>query len=157
MTVLALDHFTIRTARVAETVTFFRDVVRLEAGWRPGFRFPGEWLYAAGKPLLHIVSLSDDDTELHAYLGEKGGCDGGGCIDHVSLRCQSLSDMQQHLLAVGQAFRERLVPEAGEHQLFLEDPNGVTIEMIFPFSADNAVVGAEMDRLAMRQDGEGAP
>lgn len=154
MSVLGLDHFTIRTARVAETIAFFRDVVRLEAGWRPGFRFPGEWMYAAGKPLLHIVALSADDSELHAYLGEKTDRDGGGCIDHISLRCESLAEMQQHLLSQKQPFRERLVPEAGEHQLFLEDPNGVTIEMIFPFSPANAVVGVEMDRLAMRQGAE---
>lgn len=151
MTVLALDHFTIRTSRVDETVAFFRDVIRLEAGWRPGFRFPGEWMYAGGRPLLHIVSLSEDDSELIAYLGETDGRDGGGCIDHVSLRCQSLSETQQHFLQRGQSFRERLVPEANEHQLFLEDPNGVTIELIFPYSPDNAVVGTRMARLAMKE------
>lgn len=29
-------------------------------------------------------------------------------------------------------FQERIVPEIGEHQLFLEDPNGIKVEMIFP-------------------------
>ena len=41
------------------------------------------------------------------------------------------------------------MPEIGEHQLFLEDPNGIKVEMIFPYAKDNAIVGIVMDRLTI--------
>jgi hypothetical protein len=39
------------------------------------------------------------------------------------------------------------VPEINEHQLFLQDPNGVTIELIFPCSPDDHIVGEPMPQL----------
>lgn len=73
MGVLTLDHFTIRTALWAETAEFFEQVIGLTPGPRPGFRFPGCWMYAGGHPLLHIASVSNDPGELQAYLGNKQG------------------------------------------------------------------------------------
>ena len=40
--------------------------------------------------------------------------------------------MKARFNAAGCAFRERLVPSLNLAQLFLEDPNGVTIELNFP-------------------------
>lgn len=147
MTIERLDHFTIRTEHWDETAAFFTDVVGLQPGPRPAFRFPGYWLYANGKPILHIVSLTQQRGELEAYLGVKAAQRGGGAIDHVSLRCDGLADAQAHLVKLGINFRERVIPEVGEHQLFLEDPNGITVEMIFPYSPDNRIVGLAMPAL----------
>ncbi len=58
--------------------------------------------------------------------------------------------MQHKLLELELHFRERQVPEILEHQLFLEDPNGITVEMIFPFSPDNKVLGEAMPKLRFR-------
>lgn len=55
--------------------------------------------------------------------------------------------MQDHLIAIGESFRERIIPEIFEHQLFLEDPNGVTIELIFPFSPEDRVIGEAMPEM----------
>lgn len=73
MGVLALDHFTIRTEQWAKTAEFFERVVGLAPGPRPDFRFPGCWMYAGGRPLLHIASIVGADKDLQAYLGEKKG------------------------------------------------------------------------------------
>ncbi len=147
MNIQLLDHFTIRTEHWDETAAFFTEVVGLQAGPRPAFRFPGYWLYASGKPILHIVSMTPLRAELEAYLGAKPAQRGSGAIDHVSLRCEGLAEMQEHLVRLDVSFRERVIPEVGEHQLFLEDPNGITVEMIFPYSATDRIVGQAMPAL----------
>ena len=151
MQIQRLDHFTIRTEHWEQTARFFAQVIGLLPGPRPAFRFPGHWMYASGQPVLHIVSVTHDNAALEAYLGSKTIQPGSGAIDHVSLRAEGLHDMQQHLLACQVAFRERVIPAIGEHQLFLEDPNGITVELIFPYSADNRIVGQAMPELEVGQ------
>ena len=152
MNIVGLDHFTIRTPKLAETVAFFQDVLGLTLGWRPRFGFPGHWLYAADKPVLHLVEVGS--WALDAYLGESPAQFGSGRVDHLSFRGTDLAQIQQHLCQLKYPFRERIVPEILEHQLFIEDPNGITVEMIFPYSRDNAVVGIAMERLAILPEDE---
>lgn len=156
MNIHRLDHFTIRTEHWDETAAFFADVIGLQRGPRPAFRFPGYWLYASGQPILHIVSLTQERRELEAYLGSKAVARGSGSIDHVSLRCDDLAAMQQHLVSNGVAFHERVIPEIGEHQLFVEDPNGITVEMIFPYTAQAHIVGKAMPALEVLEQWEPA-
>jgi len=40
--------------------------------------------------------------------------------------------MLGHLSDLGIPCRERLVPTIGLHQLFLDDPNGIVIELNYP-------------------------
>jgi hypothetical protein len=44
----------------------------------------------------------------------------------------------------------------GEHQLFLEDPNGITIEMIFDYVPGARIVGQAMASLDIGQSQEGS-
>ncbi|MPQ70464.1 MULTISPECIES: VOC family protein [unclassified Pseudomonas] len=136
MTIQHLDHFTLRTAKVEETVAFFRDAIGLEEGWRPAFPFPGSWLYSAGRPLLHIANLESRGAELDAYLGTRAVAAGSGALDHVAFRCSDLQGHRQRLLSLGLHFSERVVPELLEHQVFVEDPNGITVELIFADSLE---------------------
>ena len=46
-----LDHFNIRTRKLADTVRFYEDILGLEKGARPNFAFPGAWMYSEGKPV----------------------------------------------------------------------------------------------------------
>ena len=156
MGVLALDHFTIRTEQWGKTAKFFERVIGLSSGPRPDFRFPGCWMYAGGRPLLHIASVVGGDKDLQAYLGNKQGGYGSGCLDHVSLRCEGLEAVQVRLQSMGIAFRERVIPQMGEHQLFLEDPNGITIEMIFDYVPGARIVGQAMASLDIGQSQEGS-
>ncbi|MFC3941315.1 extradiol dioxygenase [Pseudomonas gingeri NCPPB 3146 = LMG 5327] len=134
MTIQHLDHFTLRTSRVDETVAFFRDAIGLEVGWRPAFPFPGQWLYAGERALLHIADLDRGNSELEAYLGARVGGGGTGALDHIAFRCSDLPGMRQRLRDLGLPFDERVVPDLAEHQLFVEDPNGIGIELIFAYS-----------------------
>jgi hypothetical protein len=57
MSVGVLDHFNIRTRKLADTVRFYEDVLGLEKGARPNFAFPGAWMYSEGKPVVHLVDV----------------------------------------------------------------------------------------------------
>lgn len=144
MNIQGINHFTIRTPFINESLDFYSNVIGMVVGPRPAFLFPGIWMYAGGKPILHIVSLIEPNQHMEAYLGQKEQSQGAGCIDHISLQGTDLSAMQEHLVSIGQPFRERIIPEIFEHQMFIEDPNGVTIELIFPYSPANRVVGEAM-------------
>ena len=58
MSVGMLDHFNIRTRKLAETVYFYEAFLGLTKGDRPNFAFPGAWLYSEGKPVVHLVDIS---------------------------------------------------------------------------------------------------
>src|SRR6195256_7076281 len=63
MSVGLLDHFNIRTRKLADTVRFYEDVLEFENGDRPNFTFPGAWMYSEGKPVVHIVDISKTDEQ----------------------------------------------------------------------------------------------
>ncbi|MPY25915.1 hypothetical protein FM037_02035 [Shewanella psychropiezotolerans] len=147
MNITGLDHFTIRTVHLSQTLDFYQNIIGLIEGERPEFRFVGHWLYASNKPLLHLVEVNPDDAELQAYLGKRDTASGSGMIDHLAFRGHRLAEMQQRLASLAISFRERVVPEIGEHQLFVEDPNGITVEMIFTHDIDNKFVGTPMKNL----------
>jgi catechol 2,3-dioxygenase-like lactoylglutathione lyase family enzyme len=149
MTILQLDHFTLRTAKVEETAAFFRDAIGMTEGWRPGFKFPGKWMYAGDRPMVHIASVEVDNAEMKAYLGDRSVAPGGGSLDHISMRCTGLADYQKRLSGLGLSFQERVIPELSEHQVFLEDPNGIKIELLFPYSPDNEILGDNLGRMDM--------
>ncbi|ALP43084.1 VOC family protein [Aeromonas schubertii] len=126
----AIDHFTLRTRDLDQTLAFYRDRLGLEEGARPPFPFPGHWLYSQGRPLLHLLPVTEEKG-LTDYLGYRPGLSGSGAIDHISLRAEGLAAMTARLEAHHTPYTRRLVPELKEWQLFLEDNNGVTIELIF--------------------------
>ena len=131
MRVQHLDHFTLRTPRLAETQAFFEQVVGLTPGPRPSFAFAGAWLYAEDRPLLHLAAFDPDDAALARYLGARAAGTGSGCVDHISFRCEGLPSFERRLAGLAVGYERRTVPALRQHQLFLFDPNGVRIECIF--------------------------
>jgi catechol 2,3-dioxygenase-like lactoylglutathione lyase family enzyme len=129
-----LDHYSIRTTDVEGTRRFYTEVLGFEVGKRPNFPFPGVWLYQGGIAVVHVVGIDPNDTAgLQDYLGDKGGDAGGtGTIDHVAFLGRDIDGMRAHFEQVAVPFRERTVPNMNLKQIFLEDPNGVTIELNYP-------------------------
>jgi catechol 2,3-dioxygenase-like lactoylglutathione lyase family enzyme len=134
MAISRLDHYSIRTAKLDETRRFYTEIVGLEDGYRPDFPFPGAWLYSAERAVVHVVAYDPNDPKgLLDYLGDKPlDSDGTGTIDHVAFVATDLPGMCEKLKRLGVPYRERGLPSFNLHQLFLEDPNGVTIELNFP-------------------------
>jgi len=140
MRVQRLDHYSIRTTDLEATRRFYTEVVGLSVGPRPSFPFPGLWLYTseeemqANHAVVHVVGIDPDDPSgLVEYLGDRdaGALQGGGAVDHVAFWCSDLEGLRARLRAGGIECRERTVPTLALHQVFLEDPSGVTLELNF--------------------------
>ena len=115
-----LDHFNIRTRKLAETVRFYEDVLGLEKGPRPNFAFPGAWMYSEGKPVVHLVDISVTDE------AQKPD---SGVVHHVAFISRGFDGMRQRLNSKGMKFDSRQVPGGDLWQIFVHDPNGVMIEL----------------------------
>ena len=135
-----LDHYSIRTLDVEASRHFYTQVMGFQVGFRPPFKFPGLWLYnGAPHPesygVVHIIGVDLNDPEgLKEYLGDRDleSLKGTGTVDHMAFNATDLADMRSRLKRNKVEYRERTVPDLGLHQVFFEDPSGVTIELNFP-------------------------
>jgi catechol 2,3-dioxygenase-like lactoylglutathione lyase family enzyme len=137
---LSLNHLSIRTLDLEATRTFYETVLGLTVGPRPDFPFPGLWMYRGdhgdiANAVVHIIGMDRNDPQgLKNYLGDRdpSSLHGTGAVDHVAFFATGLAGMRSHLRSLGVDARERTVPDIGLHQLFLDDPNGVVIELNYP-------------------------
>jgi catechol 2,3-dioxygenase-like lactoylglutathione lyase family enzyme len=140
MPISKLAHYSIRTSDLHKSCEFYERVLGFKQGCRPPFDFPGAWLYKGGDETdfgtVHIIGIDPNNPEgLLAYLGDKGmPLTGTGTVDHIAFLATGVADMWKTLEAEGIAWRDRTVPSLGLHQVFIEDPSGVTIELNYPAS-----------------------
>lgn len=143
---LTLNHVSIRTTDIEATRRFYVDVLGLQVGPRPDFPFPGHWLYQGplteyANAAVHVIGIDPHDASgLQQYLGERGAdaLHGSGAVDHVAFFATDLQGMMARLQRLGIVPRERTVPGLGLHQLFLDDPSGIVVELNFPAAEKQA-------------------
>jgi len=121
----ALEHALVLTDDLEATRAFYCDVLGFEAGERPEMPFPGHWLYLEGVPCLHIA----ERTAYEAQLDRMGLRRPDGAVDHLAFAAADHDTLAARLEAAGVHSVANDVPAAGIRQLFLEDPNGVRIEL----------------------------
>jgi len=127
MSVGLIDHFNIRTAKLGETVRFYEEVLDLTRGDRPNFSFPGAWMYSEGKPVVHLVDISQ--------TSERQKPD-SGVVHHVAFASRGFADMKRRLTSKRLPFDVREVPGVEVWQIFVTDPNGVMIELNYEMSKE---------------------
>ena len=115
-----LDHATLRTTKLTETVAFYQRFLGLKPGWRPSLRVNGVWLYAmdGDYPILHLIETTEESL-------------GKGMFDHFALRGTGLLEYVKALRDAGQSFEAKPVPETPFTQVHHYDPNGVKLELTF--------------------------
>jgi catechol 2,3-dioxygenase-like lactoylglutathione lyase family enzyme len=130
MPATALHHYTIRCTpqELPALVDFYTRVMRLQAGPRPDIPAPGAWLYADGQPIVH----------LYANLALPQEARTTGPLDHISFRSRGLREMREHLEREGVASTEAPIPGWNIHQVFIQDPHGLKIEMTFWLDQESA-------------------
>lgn len=116
--VTGLDHVNIRTADLAVAKRLFVEVLGLTEGWRPTFPFPGAWLYAGEKDVVHLVEVA-----------APAGPSDGAALDHFAFDISDYETALRKVEATGLAFRATTTPGTSVKQIFVRDPNGVTIEL----------------------------
>jgi catechol 2,3-dioxygenase-like lactoylglutathione lyase family enzyme len=144
MQVRKLAHYSIRSFDLEKSSQFYEKVLGFTPGYRPPFD-SGVWLYMGGDEqdfgTVHIIGIDPANPEgLKKYLGDKDiPLKGTGTVDHIAFLVTGLVEFWGVLKAEGIAWRDRTVPSLGLHQVFIEDPSGVTIELNFPASEIEAV------------------
>ena len=144
---LTLNHYSVRTTDLEASRRFYADVLGLTVGPRPDFPFPGLWMYRGdhvdvANAVVHLIGIDRDDPQgLKQYLGDRNesALKGSGALDHIAFFADGLAGMLAHLRAQAVVFRERTVPSIGLHQLFLDDPCGILIELNYAASEKAAL------------------
>ena len=95
MPALSLDHYNIYCTDLEATVRFYERYVGLTNGDRPPFPFPGAWMYAGEKAILHLVSETGRKDQ------------GSGAIDHVAINCADIRGTLDQIKKDGVPSRSR--------------------------------------------------
>lgn len=153
MGVEKLDHYSVRTTDLARSQAFYERALGFIAGPRPPLNFPGAWLYptdgsgaVAGASVVHLIGLDGPNSSALAdYLGADSKRTGKdtGALDHIAFSAKNIEEAVERLVRNSIPFRERQVPDMDLRQLFVEDPEGVTVELnFFGAASESASVGA---------------
>lgn len=129
MPIDALDHVTIVSADLDAARDFYVHVLGLHEGARPPFDTPGAWLYLKERPIVHLVA------------GRSKAEGGTGVLDHIAFRATDLAGLLRRLKKARVPYTLRTVPALGLRQVFVDDPDGVKVEV--NFAADEAAKGAD--------------
>jgi len=117
MKVSGLDHVNIDTCRLDETIEFYCELLGLEARVKPSGN-SGAWLYCGERAIVHVNLIDDDLAE-----------NSTGSFNHVAFAGTDFEATCAALDAAGYSYRQAHQPEIGVSQVFLEDPNGVGVEI----------------------------
>jgi catechol 2,3-dioxygenase-like lactoylglutathione lyase family enzyme len=120
-----LEHVLVLTDDLEATRAFYCDVLGFEVGQRPPLEFPGFWLYLDGVPCVHVA----ERAPYQAHAANVGLAQAAGPIDHLAFAAGDYEALAARLEAAGCEAVSNNVPAAGIRQLFLDDPNGVRIEL----------------------------
>ncbi|MDB5818191.1 MAG: glyoxalase/bleomycin resistance protein/dioxygenase [Rhizobacter sp.] len=128
--VSAIHHFTIgcAPADLPLLLDFYTRTLGLQEGYRPALRHPGHWLYADGHAIVHLNALLQASPGRH-----------GGPLDHVALTARGLVSTRNALSAAGVPFSESPLTGTSLHQVFLDDPFGLRVELNFDLEAEGLV------------------
>jgi glyoxylase I family protein len=111
MKAVQLDHASIRVADVQRSSEFYERVLGLRTLERPDLGLPGRW-YGIGGGQLHLI----ESAPLGAAIDPSG--------PHVAITVDDLDAARRELAAAGV-----VTFDPGGDQLWLNDPDGNTIEL----------------------------
>jgi len=117
--VRGIDHINIETRDLAASIAFYDELFGLKPGWRPAFDVPGAWLYAAGKPVVHLVERPDAP-----HANERP-------VNHFAFQANGLQQLEQKLQSRGLHYDKTFVPGTEIVQIFVRDPSNVGVECSF--------------------------
>ncbi len=119
MSIWGLDHINIDTAKPDETLDFYTELLGLEnrPQERPAFDFPGAWLFAGDRAVIHLNFLDEPKPATT------------GAFNHVAFEADGFGELTAMLDDRGVEYRSRVRPELGLTQIFVTDPNGIRVEL----------------------------
>ena len=119
-----LHHVALRTGDLEASEQFYTEVLGMEKVDRPDFDFPGAWLQM-GETMFHLMAG-------YAALGPDGKISrGSGAVDHLAIQARGFDEMREKFEFSGVEYKENNIQDFGIWQLFVNDPDGVIIELNF--------------------------
>ena len=132
MPVTAINHYLVVSKNLERSKKFYQEVLGLELAERPDFGFPGYWLKTGDNICVHLAS-QDLNKIRDQFLLKKHpkGTHGSGSVDHIAFLAQDPEAVRNRIQKHKVEMHFRSFPDAKLFQIFLKDPDGVTIELNF--------------------------
>jgi catechol 2,3-dioxygenase-like lactoylglutathione lyase family enzyme len=135
MPLTELNHFLLVAKDLERTKDFYCRVLGMEVDrQRPDFGFPGYWLKANGATCVHLASQEPNKIR-DTFLLKKHpkGTKGSGSVDHIAFLAQNPGEVRTRIQKNKIEMHFRSFPDAKPplFQIFLKDPDDVTIELNF--------------------------
>jgi len=132
MPITQLNHYLLVAKNLEKTKKFYQTVLGLKLAPRPDFGFPGYWLKAGGDICVHLASQAPNRIR-DQYLLKKHpkGTRGSGSVDHIAFLAKKPEDVRRRIQKHRVKMHYRSFPDAKLFQIFLKDPDDVTIELNF--------------------------
>ncbi len=132
MPITELNHYLLVARDLERTKDFYRDVLGLELAERPDFGFPGYWLKTGEEICVHLASQEPNETrDLFLLKKHPKGTAGSGSVDHIAFLAKDPREVRSRIQKHRVEMHFRSFPEAKLFQIFLKDPDDVTIELNF--------------------------
>ncbi|HUF71883.1 MAG TPA: VOC family protein [Gammaproteobacteria bacterium] len=132
MPVTRLEHYLVVSDALEETRDFYCNILGLVEGFRPDLGFAGYWLYTGDVACLHLADRQSY-TDYKARVGTpvpQQTVD-TGAIDHIAFNATDFEATVERLEAEGLRYRQNDIRDIGLKQIFVQDPNAVTLELNF--------------------------
>jgi catechol 2,3-dioxygenase-like lactoylglutathione lyase family enzyme len=127
-----LNHFLLVAKNLERTKKFYQDVLGMELAERPDFGFPGYWLKIGGDICVHLASQEPNETrDLFLLKEHPRGTTGSGAVDHIAFLAKDPHEVRSRIQKHKVEMHFRSFPDAKLFQIFLKDPDDVTIELNF--------------------------
>ena len=132
MPVTALNHYLIVSKNLERSKKFYENVLGMELADRPDFGFPGYWLKTGDAICVHLASQNPNKIRDQFLLKKHPkGTQGSGSVDHIAFLAQEPEAVRDRIRKNKVEMHVRSFPDAKLFQIFLKDPDDVTIELNF--------------------------
>lgn len=116
-----LDHVAVRTSRLDAMIEWYGRMLGMQTGPRPDFSFPGAWLYAGDRAVLHLVGIE----------AEPGADASNLKLEHFALKATGMRELMDRAEAAGERIELRKLPSFPIVQINMWDPDGNHIHIDF--------------------------
>jgi catechol 2,3-dioxygenase-like lactoylglutathione lyase family enzyme len=132
MPVTSLNHYLIVSKNLERSKKFYQEVLGLDVAERPDFGFPGYWLKTGDNICVHLASQAPNQIRDRFLLKKHPkGTNGSGSVDHIAFLAQDPEGVRNRIQKNKVDMHFRSFPDAKLFQIFLKDPDDVTIELNF--------------------------
>ena len=132
MPVTGINHYLVVSKNLERSRKFYEKVLGMKLAERPDFGFPGYWLKTGKDICVHLASQNPNVIRDRFLLKKHPrGTTGSGSVDHIAFLAKDPFKVKKRIDRNGVRMHYRSFPDAKLFQIFLKDPDDVTIELNF--------------------------